>query len=84
MLFQKRVDRAMEHSAKNRAKNQGPVDPDEFYDPKADREEPTLKDSMEKGDFFAMIVSALLVLVPISLAVLLIMVLVGRLVLHIW
>ncbi len=65
MLFQKRVDRAMEHS---KAHSRG-----QEYDSRTDREEPELKDVMEKGDGFAMLVAALITFLPICLLLLLIM-----------
>lgn len=60
MLFPKRVERAMKHSAKSRE----------------DRDdEDVLMDHMEKGDLTAMILSALLLLVPVAVVVLVVMVL---------
>ncbi len=59
MLFQSKVDRAMEYQARQKAAQ-------------GDRaEEPSLKEGMEKGDLPAMILSALLVLVPVGLGALL-------------
>ena len=67
MLFQKKVDRAMEYSHEHAADK--PVE----RDPHDVREEQTLKDEMEKGDGLAMLLSALIVIVPVGLLVLLVM-----------
>lgn len=62
MLFGKRLERAFERLHKDKAE-------------RVKNEEPyvRLKDQMEKGDLFAMIVSAFLVLLPVALVVLLVM-----------
>lgn len=56
MLFQRKVDRAMEHLAKQVQQRQEP-----------DQEEPEL----EQGDWLALLLSALVVLLPVCLLVLL-------------
>ena len=73
MLFQKKVDRAMEYSRTHAA------DQPKECDPMDVREEPAPKDEMEKGDGLAMFLSALIVIVPVGLGVLLIMVFFGAL-----
>lgn len=75
MLFQKRIDRAFAYQ-KEKAKKES-SSPSGEYDPQKDREEPALNDIMEKSDMPALILSALLTILPICLIVLLVMVGVG-------
>ena len=66
MLFQKRIGRAFQHQAdqnKGRKENED--------------EEPRPSDLMEKGDLSAMIIAALITILPVALLVLLIMCLAG-------
>ncbi len=63
MLFGKRLNRAFERLHRDKAERT-----------KNEESDTRLKDQMEKGDLFAMIVSAFLVLLPAALVVLLIMV----------
>ncbi|MCR4950875.1 MAG: hypothetical protein K6A40_06095 [Solobacterium sp.] len=72
MLHQNKVDRALDYQHEQ-AQNR-----DEEYDGRK-LYEPTTEDLIEKGDMPALIFSALLTLVPISLAVLLVMVFLARL-----
>lgn len=76
MLFQKKVDRAMEYSAKRAAEQSKR---EEEYDPKAMREQESIGEVMEKGDLAAIILSAMLVFLPIALIVLLIICFFGAL-----
>jgi len=64
MLFQKKVDRAMEYSREHAADKPREGDPHDV------REEQTLKDEMEKGDGLAMLLSALIVILPVGILVL--------------
>lgn len=73
MLFQKKVDRAMKYSNDHAANRPQEGDPREL------REKQPLKDEMEKGDGIAMLLSAIMVLVPIGLVVLLVITLIGAL-----
>jgi hypothetical protein len=63
MLFGKRLNRAFERLQRDKAERT-----------KNEESDTRLKDQMEKGDLFAMFVSAFLVLLPAALVVLLIMV----------
>ena len=78
MLFQKRVDRAFDYMKGQKGK-EAPQAAGE-YDPKSEAEKPPLSDVMEKGDMAAMILSALLVIVPLGLVVLLAIVGISRLI----
>ena len=69
MLFPKRVQRAMDHSKEQRRRR---------AEAQRNGDETPLSDEMEKGDLPAMIISALLVLLPIALVVLVVMALVGK------
>ena len=71
MLFQRRVDRAMKYS-KEHAANQ-PVE----RDPHDVKEERQIKDEMERGDGCAMLFSALIVILPVAVIVLLVMCFIG-------
>ena len=70
MLFQKKVDRAMEY-----AHETGGHDPDKDQE---EREEDIRKE-VEKGDTLAMILSALIVILPVAVVVLLLLALFGAL-----
>ena len=73
MLFPKRDQRAMDHSKAQRRRR---------AEEQQDGDERPLSDEMEKGDLPAMIISALLVLLPIALVVLVVMALVGKWAMH--
>lgn len=47
---------------------------DEYYNPDEDREPINAGDNLEKGDLFAMILSAWITIIPISLGILLLIV----------
>lgn len=66
MLFQKRIDRAFRHQAEKNAGEKNSPD-----------EELTPSDIMEKGDLPAMIIAALITILPVALGVLLLMCLAG-------
>lgn len=76
MLFQKKVNRAFDYAseqAEKRNEASGKVSGTEergAYVPCT----PELKDIVEKGDVAAMIISALLVIVPVGIVVLLVMI----------
>ena len=70
MLFQKKVDRAMDY-----AHETGGHDPDKDQE---EREEDIRKE-VEKGDTLAMILSALIVMLPVAVVVLLLLALFGAL-----
>ena len=70
MLFQKKVDRAMDY-----AHEIGGHDPDKDQE---EREEDIRKE-VEKGDTLAMILSALIVILPVAVVVLLLLALFGAL-----
>ena len=66
MLFRKKLEGGLNALTEKNHKDEGP-------------ERPTLKSSMEKGDLFAMIFSALITILPVVLLVLLVIVAVGYL-----
>ena len=70
MLFQKKVDRAMDY-----AHETGGHDPDKDQE---EREEDIRKE-VEKGDTLAMILSAFIVILPVAVVVLLLLALFGAL-----
>ena len=70
MLFPKRVERAMKFGKKTRDEREVIEERDE---------DSALLDHMEKGDLTAMILSALLILVPVAIVVLAVMVFGGML-----
>ena len=71
MMFQRKVDRAMKLSAEKAAHRAGE------YDPKKGVEERELKDELEKGDLPAMLISALVVIVPVCLVLLVLLCLIA-------
>ena len=73
MLFQKKVDRAMKYSHDHAANQPQERDPHDV------REEQTIKDEMEKGDGLALLLSALIVILPVGILVLVVMSLFGAL-----
>ena len=66
MLFRKKLEGGLNALTEKHHKDEGP-------------ERPPLKSSMEKGDLFAMIFSALITILPVVLLVLLVIVAVGYL-----
>ncbi|MCQ2418208.1 MAG: hypothetical protein MJ085_00340 [Clostridia bacterium] len=62
-----RVDEAFEAQQKNRQEVK-----QELPDPKSEAPAPSVKDEMEKGDLFAMLVSAWFLIVPLCLILLLV------------
>ena len=77
MIWNRKVDRLfkLKKEQEKDADNTPDIYADEYYDPSEDRELPTVGDNLEKGDLFAMILSAWLIIVPISLGLLLLIVL---------
>ena len=82
MLFQGRVDRAMKFQ---HDKNQPPEGDKnkELQDPKQEYDEGPIKDKLEKGDIFAMLLSAAGTLIPISLGVMLLIYFLARVILNV-
>ena len=72
MLHQNKVNRALDYQHEQAQYRDEEYDARNLY-------EPTPEDLIEKGDMPALIFSALITLVPISLAVLLVMVFLARL-----
>ena len=76
MRWNKKVDRIFKLREENKKNESHPdIYADEYYNPDEDRVVPTVGDSLEKGDLFALIVSAWIVIVPVCLGVLLFIVL---------
>lgn len=82
MLFQGRVDRAMKLQ---QDKNQPPEDEknQELQDPKQEYNEEPIKSKLEKGDVFAMLLSAMVTLIPISLGLMLLIYFLARFLLNV-
>lgn len=81
MLFQNKVDRAMKYQAE---KNRKPDEEreEELLDPKEEFEEEPISKKLEKGDIPAMLISAVGVLIPVALLVMLGLVFISRLLLN--
>ena len=73
MLFQKRIDRAFRHQAEKGKGRRGNEEKDNELRP---------SDIMEKGDLLAMIIAALITILPAALLVLLILAFAGWLFMH--
>lgn len=71
MLFQKRIDRAFKCQAEMNKKRKEAKGKE--YDPHRSDTQPTPADLVEKGDLLALFISAMLVIVPVVLIVLLVM-----------
>jgi hypothetical protein len=80
MWWNRKVDRLYKLN-KEKKEDQPDIYADEYYDPSDDRIQPTVGDNLEKGDLFAMILSAWVIIVPISLGLLLFIVLLAWLML---
>jgi len=74
MLFSKKVDRAFELQAEQNGHDEHVEYEREAIDPKSIEDEIQLADRMEKGDLAAMIISALGMIVPVALIILIIMI----------
>ncbi len=74
MLFQKRIKRAFDYLEEKKQREAG-------ENPENVQEElkPSIKDTLEKGDIPAMLISAFLVILPIAIIVLLVIVFAGHL-----
>ena len=82
MLWNKKVDRIFNLKKEQKeSANHPEILEGEYYNPDEDRVEPTVGDNLEKGDLFALIVSAWIVIVPVCLGVLLLIVLLAWLIL---
>ena len=81
MLFQNKVDRAMKYQAE---KNRKPDEEreEELLDPKEEFEEEPISKKLEKGDIPAMLLSAVGVLIPAALVVMLGLIFLSRLLLN--
>lgn len=81
MLFQNKVDRAMKYQAE---KNRKPDEEreEELLDPKEEFEEEPISKKLEKGDIPAMLLSALGVLLPAALVVMVGLIFLSRLLLN--
>ena len=77
MLFSKKIDRAFELQAEQNGHDRHEEYEREQIDPKSIEDEIQLADRMEKGDLPAMIISALIMIVPIALIILVLMVVSG-------
>lgn len=64
-----RVDEVLEEQQKKNRDTK-----EELPDPKSEAPEPSIKDELERGDLFAMLISAWFILVPVCLVILLIIV----------
>ena len=81
MLFQNKVDRAMKYQAE---KNRKPDEEkeEELLDPKEEFEEEPISKKLEKGDIPAMLLSAVGVLIPAALVVMVGLIFLSRLLLN--
>jgi len=77
MLFPKRVDRAFELQAEQNGHDEHIEYEREEVDPKSLEDEVQLADKMEKGDLFAMVISALGMIVPICAIILILMIVIA-------
>ena len=90
MLYKKRVERALDHLAAKRGRKRKDPDRDKYaplpgqeYDPRAEQEPDDISHMLERGDLAAMLISAVLVLLPVCLVVLLVLAGVGALFLRV-
>jgi hypothetical protein len=75
MRWNKKVERIFKLRQEQKESTSHPeIREDDYYNPDEDRIVPTVGDNLEKGDLFALIVSAWIVIVPICLGVLLLIV----------
>ena len=81
MLFQNKVDRAMNYQAEKN-KKPGEEREEELVDPRQEHEEEPISKKLEKGDIPAMLISAVGVLIPVALLVMLGLVFISRLLLN--
>ena len=77
MLFNKKVDRAFEFQAEQNGHDEHTEYEREEIDPKSLVDEVPLADKMEKGDFFAMVVAALGMMIPIALVLLVLIIVIA-------
>ena len=81
MLFQNKVDRAMKYQAEKNRKPDKERE-EELLDPKEEFEEEPISKKLEKGDIPAMLLSAVGVLIPAALVVMLGLIFLSRLLLN--
>ena len=81
MLLQNKIERAFKLQSRKNAERTGMTSEMQMkeYDPKTDIERPPLKDMMEKGDVFAMLIAGFITFIPAALIVMVVMVLLARL-----
>ena len=77
LLFPKRVDRAFELQAEQNGHDEHTEYERTELDPKTFEEEVQLADKMEKGDMSAMIFSALAIMLPVALVLLVLIVVIA-------
>ena len=80
MLFPKRIDRAFEFQAEQNGHDEHLEYEREEIDPRSIEDEVQLADKMEKGDLFAMIVSALGMMIPIAAIILVLIIVIACLI----
>ena len=78
MLFQKRIKRAFDY-LEEKKNTEAEMNPEAFQEDA----KPSFKDELEKGDIPAMLISAVLVILPVAIIVLLVIVFAGRLFLRV-
>ena len=81
MLFQNKVDRAMKYQAEKNRKPDKERE-EELLDPKEEFEEEPISKKLEKGDIPAMLLSAVGVLIPAALVVMVGLIFLSRLLLN--
>ena len=81
MLFQNKVDRAMKYQAERNRKPDEERE-EELLDPKEEFEEEPISKKLEKGDIPAMLLSAVGVLIPAALVVMVGLIFLSRLLLN--
>lgn len=83
MMFQNRVDRAMKFQAEKNHKPEDGLEKEELTDPRQEYEEEPISKKLEKGDIPAMLISAMGMLIPAALAVMLGIIFIARLLLNV-
>lgn len=85
MLFQGRVDRAMKFQKEQHEKpgEENKDDNKDLSDPRQEYEEEPVSKKLEKGDIPAMLISAMAVLIPAALIVMLLIYFLARVILNV-
>jgi hypothetical protein len=81
MGWNRKVDKIFKARNEQKKIEEPDIYADEYYNPEEDRKAYDIGDTMEKGDLFAMIVSAWITILPICLGLLLFIVLLAWLML---